>query len=467
MTMLLLALLVTVLFGGSVWLLLAGWPRQRAGWWLALGEGYLLGTLLIGNLLWIGGALSTEGLFLRSLPWLLGAAMVAVALARWRRLPAAPLTEPADSAVARRLVALGLLLLAALWLVILVQAWTLPTLTWDAWNAWLAKAKAWHHAGAMLPVVDLPVWLAGAPEPLLSAVAAPYPEALPRYATWLASAAGRWRDGDVQLAWPLLWLALGAILAGALRLRGVARLPTLAAVGFLLTLPIVTAHASLAGYADLWLAAAVLASGHHAARFIAGERRAIVPALVFALLLPTIKLEGAVWMLMLLAGIGLWLLPSRWRWLAPAGVVVALSLSLLLLPGFGLPVPGLGRVVLEWGAITVPVVGHLELFWRDVGGTVAESLLLLPNWSLLFYLLLPLIVWRWRRIGEPANAMLAAVLLLGAAFLFVLFFFTDASRWAENLTSLNRLVLHLVPLLVCWLALLLLPPRPAVRGRWA
>jgi hypothetical protein len=228
----------------------------------------------------------------------------------------------------------------------------------------------------------------------------------------------------------------------------------------------VTAHAGLAGYADLWLAAALLAAGHHASRFIAGERRAALPALAFTLLLPTIKLEGAVWMPMLLAGVGLWKLPPRWRWSALAGAVALLLLPLLLWRSIRLPLPGLGPVEFEWGAITVPVVGRLDLFWRDVGGTVAESLFLLPNWSLLFYLLLPVIAWRWRRIAEPANAMLATVLLSGTAFLFVLFFFTDAARWAENLTSLNRLVLHLVPLLVCWLALLLLPARPAVRGRW-
>jgi hypothetical protein len=100
---------------------------------------------------------------------------------------------------------------------------------------------------------------------------------------------------------------------------------------------------------------------------------------------------------------------------------------------------------------------------------VAQSLFLLPNWSLLWYLLLPLVAWRWRQLQRPDAAMLGLLLAYGMLFLFVLFFFTDASRWAEDLTSLNRLLMHLVPLLLFWMALLACPPRdrPAPRGRWS
>jgi len=41
------------------------------------------------------------------------------------------------------------------------------------------------------------------------------------------------------------------------------------------------------------------------------------------------------------------------------------------------------------------------------------------------------------------------------SFLFVLFFFTDASAWAQNYTSANRLVLHLVPTVFSLLAVVL------------
>ena len=49
-------------------------------------------------------------------------------------------------------------------------------------------------------------------------------------------------------------------------------------------------------------------------------------------------------------------------------------------------------------------------------------------------------------------------------FLFVLFFFTDASKWAENLTSINRVLLHIVPTSVMFTALLWQARRSAVAG---
>jgi hypothetical protein len=469
----LLALALPTLLGTAISTLVSGWPRHAGAWMLAVGEGFLLGALLLGNALWLAGDIATIGLLGRWGPFVLIGSLALGGLA-WRlrrhapeyRALALPVTTSRQRMVVTAVI-VGLLLLGSL---IAVQAVLLPTLTWDAWNAWLAKAKAWHHAGAFLPVVDVVQWLARSAEPVLSTVAAPYPEALPRYATWLASAAGRWQDGYVHSAWPALWFALGAMLAGALRVRGVGWMVAALAAAALLTLPLVTAHASLAGYADLWLAAAILAAGQHAARFAAsGSPRAAVHALLFAVLLPTIKLEGAVWSLLIVVALALWLVPRRWRLHAGLGAAGVATAAVLLLPRIYLPVPGLGAVIVEGASITVPVVGQLDLFLRDVGRTVAQSLFLLPNWSLLWYLLLPLVAWRWRQLRHPDVAMLGLLLALGMLFLFVLFFFTDASRWAENLTSLNRLLMHLVPLLLFWMALLVCPPRDRLspRGRWS
>ena len=35
--------------------------------------------------------------------------------------------------------------------------------------------------------------------------------------------------------------------------------------------------------------------------------------------------------------------------------------------------------------------------------------------------------------------------------LFVLFFLTDAQRWAEQYTSINRVFMHFVPALLFWM----------------
>jgi hypothetical protein len=53
------------------------------------------------------------------------------------------------------------------------------------------------------------------------------------------------------------------------------------------------------------------------------------------------------------------------------------------------------------------------------------------------------------------------VLLIDFAFLFVLFFLTTASAWAQDFTSANRLILQLVPSVLV-LAATLLRPLPDV-----
>ena len=52
------------------------------------------------------------------------------------------------------------------------------------------------------------------------------------------------------------------------------------------------------------------------------------------------------------------------------------------------------------------------------------------------------------RVRRPAERWLRAELVFVAASLlalFVLFFLTDAQRWAEQYTSINRVFLHFVP----------------------
>lgn len=467
-----LALLAAVLPGLLLWIAVLGWPRGIAAWSAAAGAGFLLGVLGLGVLLRLAATLPVSAWFPSLMPWILLASLAgAAALWRWRRrLPVyegPPTPAPASSAAERGLSMLLLALIIAHAVPLLAQAIELPTLAWDAWNAWLGKARAWVGADAALPLADVEGWLAGTPGQALYALAPHYPDTLPRFVAWLASAAGGWSEGAVHLAWPLLWSALGAMVFGYLRLAGVrTSLALLGAYG-VLSLPLVNAHAALAGYADLWLASLLLLALVHAIRAMEyRSRRDALMALLCALLLPAVKLEGAVWLLCLLLAAVLSAVPSRLR--GPLFVALAVSFTLTLTLGaLQLPLPGLGTVRLQWGQIDIPAIGPQPLFWRPVLGTVLESLYVLPNWHLLWYVAPLALLAGWRRLRGRAGLQLGLYFLqAGYAFLFVLFFLTDASAWAENLTSLNRVLLQVVPVTVFWL-FLLWREHPAVRGRWS
>lgn len=463
--------------GAAAWHLLVGEVRGRGHMALTLGAGYLVGCVGLGAALRAYPAAAPVSGMFGSLAWWLLAVGVALLVAPfvWRRwgmsrrpAVARPPLPDDEASTARWPVALLVLAIVAFGVLVLVQAVQLPTIGWDAWNAWFAKSKSWVLADRLLPVREPHAWLAATPGGTVAAIASHYPEALPRLVAWVASATGGWNEAAVHLPWPLAWCALGLLLWGAQRAAGASRLhATLVAIG-LLTLPLVVAHAALAGYADLWLAALLLLVLVHCERWL---RTRVwqdgVAALLAAALLPAVKQEGAVWLACIAAAMVLALLPRRVRWIALGGAVVMLLASLPF-GGLSLPLPGLGWVELGWGVAVVPGVGTLQLHWRPVLAPVLDSLFLRDHWNLLWYLA-PLVLLASRRaLAQPSLAALGWFFAFGFAFQIVLFFFTDASRWAENLTSINRILLQVVPGFVYWLSLLWLQrgagrdtPRPA------
>lgn len=447
-----LTLSMLVAVGALLQLLVLGVRRPIDGFSTA-AEGFLLGPLLVGAGLWALGDIG-----LTSAAWLifgLGVASLATtAWLIWRR-PVSPSAELSvkssasdrfsirglNSAGRVAAVVLLLLLLTLLW-----QSASLPILAWDAWHAWLDKSKAWFYAGRFLPLQDLMTWWQAPAGDTRFAIAAQYPQALPRVWAALQWTTGVWRDAHLASIWTLLWLATGILFHSAIRRYVASGSAALCWVLGLLSLPMVLAHASLAGYSDLWLAAALLACMHHGAEALRGQWRHAWLAGLYLLLLPAIKLEGAVYALLLAVAFVLAAMPVRWRY-STLGVVLAALVVGVWLGGVLIPVPGLGTVGLKWGMISAPVVGELPLYWRGVGGRVLESMFLLPNWSLLWWLL-PLGLWFGRRQWRAQHYQFALLALLAAAaFHFLLFCFTDAAAWAESLTSLNRLLLHVVP---CW-----------------
>lgn len=457
----LIALLLPWMAGALLWQLCL--PRDAAPGraFVTLGTGYLIGFGLWGAALrGFGGDAPIATLFARGSVSLGVAVVLLAAACVWfaRRQSAVAGTPSGSHGVRDRLRAASFalpMLLLVFGVLIWLQASALPSLAWDAWNAWQAKAKAWVYADRFLPSMGPNEWLAAEPGSGLAVIAPNYPDTLPRLAVWLASAAGRWNEAAVHLLWPGLWLGLGLALFGYQRAAGVVRLQAALVTGFVLTTPLVVAHAALAGYADLWVASMLLIALAQCERWLRTRRwpDAALAALAVALL-PALKQEGAVWLVCLAAAMVLAVLPRRWRWIGLGAAVAVLAISLPF-GGLSLPLPGLGWVKFAWGVAVVPGVGTLQLFWRPVGDAVFDALFLRQNWSLLWYLV-PIALWQSRAVfsRRPALGALGWFFALGFAFLALLFFFTDASQWAENLTSLNRVLLQIVPAFVFWLSLL-------------
>jgi len=444
---------------GVLWLR-ALWRDAPAGIWpMVLGYGGVLGLLAVTLLLRVQAAVGLPLNFAGPITVLTLLALAGGWLA-WRRLWRDP--DTSSNGIhwcGRELWRPALFVMLLLWLgwrlVDLAQEiWWQPLYPWDAWTTWTVRPRVWSEWHQLLPFVDPRRWLGDTTGSVYTIDAWTYPYTVPLLALWPTLAYGAWNETAANLPWLGVVLALGLGFYGQARLWGVAPLTALIFTWLLLSLPLLDTHVALAGYADLWLATvfglAVIAFFQWVRD---GDRRQGWLALLLALACPSIKLEGMVWLLLFLPA----LLAARlrgWWLLALAGVVLALGWVWWLTGGVEFNVPGLGEFRLTPELIQVPYLGRFALGYRGSWDPVMMNFLVLVNWHLLGYLMLLATgvavvsvfkrgAARWQRAG-------LVFVMTSLLALFVLFFLTDAQRWAEQYTSINRVFLEFVPAFLFW-----------------
>jgi hypothetical protein len=459
------AWIVPMLAGTGIWIALNGGVNRQGDLPAAVGAGWLIGLFVAAGCARWAAPDDTAHAFARAWPWLvaIGALAWIAALARMRGSAGLlhPYVRERQSRALRLLWWLLLALIVARLLLIGEEASLRPVFPWDAWSAWATKPKTWFLLGHREPYVPMLEWLSDPQAPLRTAAAWRYPELLAWVQLWFASAAGAWNEPLVDLAWCGALAAFALAAYGYWRGMGLPPWIAMALVYALVSLPLIDAHVALAGYADLWLGLTLgLALLAWTRWLMRRERGQWVIAIGIALCLPLLKLEGAVWLAAFAVVVALDLVPRRWRWRA---VLAAIGLAVLV--GVLLSMLDTGPLHIGPDGIDVVGFGHFALGWHSVGSAMIASLLTLPNWHLLWYVLPLLLIVRWRRFRNERSARLLGLLLLfDFAFLFVLFFFTDAGAWAQDYTSANRLILQLVPSVFVLASVLLRTPAVEASG---
>lgn len=437
---------------GAIW---TSWLLRRTGRCNAsilLGQGYFVGMLLVTLLLRLWDALGIPFHF-----WGLVAVILAVSgIGVFLR------GAQAQVAVGRRAVedippwhlAVGLALVALIgWRhITLAQELLLrPLFAWDAWMNWAPKAIVWFHQGTLVDFVGPGQWLLGGDAYTLgNAQASPYPIALPLIQLWSMLGAGTWDHSAIYLPWIFAPVALGLAVFGHLRLAGVPFLLSMIACYVLLSLPYLNVHSVLAGYADIWLAAAFSLA---VCALTEWENRRhwayAVLCLLLALLCWQLKKPGMVLaMIVLVFGIRGWINLAPRLELALWGLLGLLAVMALVF-GFSLDVPWLGRLALESGTLEAGRFGAFELAYHPVGDAFLETLFVMINWHLMWFLLLPYLIYTLYRgvvAGQIASEFLPVLAVL--AFLVLVFVFTSQSVGAVNFVTLNRALLYPVPALI-------------------
>ncbi len=438
---------------GSIW---THWLLRRTGRcnaFIVLGQGFFLGifftTLVIRLWDMAGFGLNFWGVA----AIVSSVSVLGILLQRVRPTPTvtAPTTEPLPGWH----IAVALLLVALIgWrhITLLQELLLRPLYAWDAWMNWAPKAIVWFHHGALVDFVTPQDWLQDAGQEaytLGNREASLYPITVPLIQLWCMLGIGTWDHSVIYLPWLLAPLALGLALFGHLRLAGVPLLLAVLACYGLLSLPYLNVHTVLAGYADIWVAAAFGLAVCALYEYRQSRHWAYALLLLaLALLCSQLKEPGVVLaLILLLCGIRIWLdvgpRLERALW-GVAGISLALALAL----GVSIDLPYIGRMALDSGAIELGNMGRIELAYHDVFPAFTETLFVMINWHLLWYLVLPCVAYRLTlgRVSCSSDEVLA---VLGAiVFIVVIFMFSRYSMTALNFVTLNRALLYPVPAMI-------------------
>ena len=344
---------------------------------------------------------------------------------------------------------IGLLILTACHLgLIAVEALYRPVFPWDAWQTWVYQAKAWFYAGGPVALDEPALWAAGQGEHRYNMPGHHYPGLVSAQFYWAATAFGQW--SETRAGWPTLLCAVALCLAlwGQLRAAGAGLRGCAAACFMLLSLPLVATHLSLAGYADLWLAGfsglGLIALLRGLAQQHLGQ---CLLGFCFLLLGLLAKHDAVIW---LACGIALCCLIKHPRASFPAaGIAIAVCCTLWLTGLSYLTLPGFGVIGLRDDQLVLGPLGEWPLATQNVAPAYVKHLLLTESWNVLWYAVLANALWCMvsQRFGVWRAPILTICALIALSQT-VLFGFTAAGAWALDGTAINRLLLHVAPVMI-------------------
>jgi hypothetical protein len=402
---------------------------------LALGYGYLVGAFAVTIVMLLTSAAGIRW----SLPLLAGLivalGIAAAWLARGAPRPGLPGGGLRD-ALAPEPRALRWLFWIALALVVVrlaglaVDVYVSPLRAYDAWAQWATKARVWFEQGRVVRFVTAGTWLASG-DPLLYYDSNPgHPPVIPLLQAWTAMFLGAWNESRINAPWVAIGIALPLAFYAQARNAGASAPLAMIATWLLMSLPILDIHIGLAGCADLFMGAAYGMAAMAMWRWsVTREWPMAALALVVAIAMIPIKVEGVLWLATLVPGIVI-ALHRR------AGFVLAGTTILAFL------------AYLAFGPRSLPMMGYtLRTRPADVLGPLAEHVFAFDNWHLSGYAVIAIVAWRWRILLSPRIAPMTLTMAAAFGLVVVVFFFTSAAVGVENETLVNRFLLHLAPAL--------------------
>ena len=455
--------------GGAFWLAFADArfdtdrPANRfrqVGYGFFLGYAFLFIAIITSHQL--SGVVSWTGIMAVLLVITVSGAMAAWK-SKMRVITTPPQSRTSPGTAMKVLLSIMLMLTTIHIVFVSVEVFTLPVYPWDAWLAWVYRAKAWFMAGNMTQMVGAPDWVTATSADTYTMGAWRYPLFASVVPYWAALSLGSWSETLVNIPVLFAGLAIGMALYGQCREYGLSVPLSLIVCYLLFSIPLFGTHLALAGYADIWMA------GFTGLGFVAlmrglvsrgaSEKSALQFVIGFLMILfgAWVKNEGAVW---LMAALLMILLSVSRLWVPILMILTGLAAYWLILAfGFSyIEIPFVGAIGFVEDRFVIPYIGDFVLETHDVTRAYLDNFINKGSWNLLWLLVAASLF-----LGLKSPVTSSAKLVRRTALSFILVFLaiqlfifalTDQGVWAGAYTAINRLPLHFLPTLLFAVALI-------------
>ena len=412
--------------------------RERSGP-LAIGYGYLLGLLATVLVMRAASLVGWRWSFVS----IAGALIVLACVAGYAAKPIA-LLRSARPRTAANLAAMSVGARAIFWLFAVLVALNVLCLgacvawgliePYDALAHWSDKTRVWYEYGRLIPFVNAAEWRSLGDMQHYWDPNPNHPAATPLLQVWTVLGAGTWDESLMNLPWLGAFVALGFAFYAQVRRLGSSPAGAMVCTYLLLSLPFLQINVAVAGMADLFVGVAYGLAAMSLWQWARTRRwQDAALALVAALFCAMAKVEGIVWAATLAPAIAVALNRRIGLWLCAAGAVAG-----ILFLGFW---PG------EITILGYTVMRNAAPVWFPT----FEHMFVMDNWHLLWYAAAAVIVWNARLLFGERLAPMTVTIGVAAAFVFIVYAYSNASVGVSGENLVNRFMLHAVPALAFYL----------------
>ncbi len=324
----------------------------------------------------------------------------------------------------------------------------LPNIAWDSWAVWEGRAEQWLYHGLSSHIETWPEWINS--ENTLFNYSAHYPDGLS-----LVYFLPKLFTADNLIVTEVLILLAYALavlsMAQKIAQSGAPVYLQLMLIIVMYSTPLINNHLMLQGYADIWVGMYILLiimtlfENHYKPNLLSK-----LTLLMYLALLPMLKLEGWVWMILLAAAYFIVVHTKTKARLYMLALFTLTAIVLWLNGGIHLSF-SFGEIIINKHNLVVFNLINSPFEFVNITPALLSGFFLQNNWSILWFGLPLLLLHGIRSADCKATQVTQLFFILSILCFLFLFYFTEASRWAIDMTAMNRIVLQLTP---CYIILL-------------